>query len=237
MLKHILASGDHARHLIKAIVHCCHDDIVHIFSGTLRLWLDCITKQVRVGSMCDAGKHAADWTTRPGESNIAFLPIDDDDSLYDREKSRLFYAASYRDAALYGMLKFSIVVARHSSVARRGMLKAGVLVLVLTAFASADFHLSGLHDALAPNTCGGKPDALCMYMSTLPISLDTINAQASTLALLIQRPTFRQAWRAESFNNRQRLCSLLVDSLLGTKSETDDIYALTYALCRKILFS
>ena len=113
MLKHILASGDHARHLIKPIAHCCHDDIVHIFSGTLRLWLDCITKQVGADSMYDAGKHAADWGTRPGIFNEALLPIDADDSLYDREKSRLFHVASHRDAALYSMLKFSRVVARH----------------------------------------------------------------------------------------------------------------------------
>jgi hypothetical protein len=127
------------------------------------------------------------------------------------------------------------VVARHSSVARRGMLKAGALTLVLTVFVNVDFHLSGLRDAQAPNTYGRKPDALGLYMSTLPISPDTINAQASTLALLIQRPSFRQAWRDESFNNRRHPCSLLVDGLQGTKSETGDIYALTYALCRKTL--
>ena len=187
--------------------------------------------------MYDAGPHASDMETRPGSSNEVLLPIDVDDSLYDREKSRLFYAASHRDAALYSVLKFSIAVARHSSVARRGMLKAGALALVLTAFVNADFHLSGLHDAQAPNTYGRKPDALCLYMSTLPISLDTINARASALTLLIQRPTFRQAWRDESFNNRRHLCSLLVDGLQGTKSETGDIYALTYAHCRKILLS
>ena len=140
--------------------------------------------------MYDAGKHAADWGTRPSIFNEALLPIDPDDSHYDRKKSRLFYVTSHRDAALYSMLKFSIVVARHSSVARRGMLKAGALTLVLTAFVNVNFHLSGLRDAQAPNTYGRKPDALGLYMSTLPISPDTINAQASTLALLIQRTSF-----------------------------------------------
>ena len=138
-------------------------------------------------------------------------------SFYDREKSRLFRAASYRDTALSSMLKFSIAAARHSSAARRDMLDAGALPLVLTTFVNSDFRLSGLHDALgdgAPNTCGRKPDALCLYMSTLPISLDMINAQASTLTVLIQSRTFRQAWRVESFNYRRHLCSLLVDSLL-----------------------
>ena len=150
-------------------------------------------------------------------SNEVSLPIDVDGSLYDREKSRLFRAASYRDTALSSMLKFSIAAARHSSAARQGMLDAGALALVLTAFVNSDFPLSGLHDALgdgAPNTCGRKPDALCLYMSTLPISLDMINAQASTLTVLIQSRTFRQGWRVESFNYRRHLCSLLVDSLL-----------------------
>ena len=113
MLKHILASGDHARHLIKAIAHCCHDDIVHIFSGTLRLWLDYITKQVGTDSMYYAGKHAADRGTRPGIFNEVLLPIDANDSLYDREKSRLFHVTPNGDAALYSMLKFSRVVAHH----------------------------------------------------------------------------------------------------------------------------
>ena len=146
-------------------------------------------------------------------SNEVSLPIVVDGSLYDREKSRLFRAASYRDTALSSMLKFSIAAARHSSAARRGMLDAGALALVLTALVNSDFRLSGLHDALgdgAPNTCGRRPDALYLYMSTL----DMINAQASTFTVLIQSRTFRQAWRVESFNYRRHLCSLLVDSLL-----------------------
>ena len=104
--------------------------------------------------------------------------------------------------------KFAIAAARHSSAARRGIFDTDIF---LTAFVNAVFCFYA--GGQSTEYCGRKPDALCQYMTTLPISWDMINAQASTLTVVIQSRTFR------------------------LPGETSDIYSLTYALFRKILHS
>ena len=90
--------------------------------------------------------------------------------------------------------KFAIAAARHSSAARRGIFDTDIF---LTAFVNAVFCFYA--GGQSTEYCGRKPDALCQYMATLPISWDMINAQASTLTVGDPKPHIQTAWRDERY--------------------------------------
>jgi len=229
ILKHILESGRHARYLIKAIEKCSYKDIVYIFSGTIRLWLECVATHTL--------RHTTPLNNIRGITEVE-IPIHVDDCFHDREKSRLFEKATGADAALNNIIKFATKAAHCSTTIRRGMLDAGSLSLVIVAFFSADFQLPGLVDVSRKKrkkTEGQSERGANLGSVYSPIPSDVIRAEAVTLTALIHTPIFRQTWAAEAFNTRRYLCSLLVDGLLGRRGEMDERYAWTNALFRKIL--
>jgi hypothetical protein len=71
--------------------------------------------------------------------------------------------------------------------------------------------------------------------SSSPISSDVIQAEASTLSVLMHRAAFRETWNQQQFDDRRHLCSLLVHLLLGDFGGPDDSYKWMRALFWKIL--
>jgi len=57
MLKQILLTGSSAVPLVDAIAQISHQDIIVIFSGVLRLWLECIQIQVQTQLAFCSGSH------------------------------------------------------------------------------------------------------------------------------------------------------------------------------------
>jgi hypothetical protein len=156
-----------------------------------------------------------------------------------REKDAIMTKILNVDTALYHMLNFATETAQLNAEVRLGMLDAGSLALVLTAFASADFRLSGLtvmpwKDGKAKtNNTGGKRywDAAASPYHSSP----AINAEASTLCICIHNDRFRKSWPRRQFDTRLSLCSSLVYSLLGRDEVVNDEYEVTRGLFRKII--
>jgi hypothetical protein len=163
------------------------------------------------------------------------------DNLHDQEKRRLFQKASNVDTALYNIIKFSIMAARHDRTTRFCMLDAGVLSLVILAFVNVDFLAPSLVDLWrkkgkhANSKSVNAETGYNLDGSPSPIPSDVIQAEASTLSVLMHRAAFRETWQQQQYNDRHHLCSLLVHFLLGDFGEPDDSYTWTRALFRKIL--
>jgi hypothetical protein len=166
-----------------------------------------------------------------------------DDNIYDREKHRLFQKASNLDTALYNIIKFCTMAARRHRTIRFCMLDAGVLSLVIIAFVNASFLAPSLVDLTLKKGkqmkvksvgAGNRHNQHCSLPPS-SISSDIIQAEASTLSVLMHSSAFRETWHRQQFNDRRNICSLLVHSLLGDFGETDDRYTWTRALFWKIL--
>jgi hypothetical protein len=235
MLKHIVLSGDSALHLINVLAQVSQEDIRYVFSGVIRLWLDALSIQFQKPS-----SSGSSFSNRfdPGISG-ELPPIDIDPSFYDRQKMDLFKKMAGLDSALYGIIKFTTKAAEQNTSIRLGMLEAGSLALVLAAFSNTDFKLSSLVGI--PGTEGKRKDAksagrkVSDAASPPLLSSSTINAEASTLSILIHTAKFVQRWGSQEFNTRLFLCSSLVDSLLGNEGVLDDEYCVTRALFQNIV--
>ena len=228
MLKHILMSGDSARHLIDAIAQISHQKITFIFSDITRLWLE-YAGQEKLDRIGLAGRAPVSYAHNPST-----VPIDVDETFCDREQRRLFQKVLYVDVAIYNIIKFCTKVAHCSAILRQGILEAGVLSLVLVAFANAEFHLSALTRALEKQR---RKKSLVEAGSSSEHSLAplaaAINDDASTLTVLIQYPSFLESWSDEQIRMRRLLGSSLVDALLGNLADIDEKYVWTRALFRK----
>lgn len=230
MLKHILMNGDSARHLIKAISRCSRQDIVLIFSGFIRLWLEGAIKQ-KIYDADASNFHE----NRPTFWESMKVPIDTDKSFCGREKIRLYKKVLFVDNAVYNIIEFCIKAASYN-VIRQAMLEAGVLSLVLAAFASADFQPSGLMAALGDRrreqwTRTG-PESSSHSSFFLPIPLAAINSDAATLTAY---SSLKDYWSAEQIRMRQSLGLSLLDVLLSNPADIDEKYLWTRELFRKIL--
>jgi hypothetical protein len=190
----------------------------------------------------DASRHTTALRNVRGNRAATAIPIDIDETFYDREKSRLFERTSNTDTALYNSIRFATEGAHRSAALHRGMLDAGALSLVLVAFVSADYKLPGLIDVSRLRRTrttevgsGRRENPDLARSRASPIPSNVICEEASTLTVLIHNPTFRQTWTDERFYTRRFLCSLLVDALLERHEDIDGSYIWTNALFRKIL--
>jgi hypothetical protein len=240
MLKHIVLTGESAQHLIDIIALGSREDTKHLFSGVIRLWLDCMSVQIQSEDDSRAGNLGDTLSSRLSEGFAGELPpIGIDQTLYDREKSSLAKRMADVDGPLYNVLKFAAKAAEQRPSVRLGMIDAGSLALVLTAFANADFRLPSLIGAPGPEgrIKGGK--SVCRDVSdgtALPNpSSAAVNAEASALSVLIRSAKFTKPWRGQRLDTRLSLCSSLVDSLLGKDDVLDDGYEVTRALFRNIV--
>jgi hypothetical protein len=245
MLKQILSTGSSAAHLVDAIAKIGHQDIISIFSGVIRLWLECIQLQAKTHLKYYANSHTGSLGSEILMGNAEIINqrmFDADGNMYDREKCRLFQKVSNLDTALYNIIKFCAMAARRHRTIRFCMLDAGVLSLVITAFVNAGFLAPSLIDLtgekgkqmkLKSSGAGNRYNQ--NSFSPPPISSDVIQAEASMLSVLMHRVAFRETWHRQQFDDRRHLCSLLVHSLLGNFGETGDRYTWTRALFWKIL--
>jgi hypothetical protein len=171
--------------------------------------------------------------------------------LYDNEKSLLFRKIEaiqrrvlpLNDRPLHHILEFVAATAQNSMTVRWGLLDAGILALVLVAFMDGvPSLLSGILNTWKPRQLHHDPNqspANGVNMTppetnTMAISLDLINAEASKLLLLCQAPPVQALFRSEIFIKRRKLCSSLVDMLLGHGHGWDDTYAETRYLITQI---
>jgi hypothetical protein len=145
------------------------------------------------------------------------------------------------DGPLYNLIKFTMKAAEQNISVRLGLLDAGSLALVLTAFANADFRLSSLvsipkQEGKQKGVKSGRREVPDAEVSPHP-SLVAINAEASALSVLIRNAKFTERWRGQRLDTRLSLCSALVDSLLRKEGVTvlDDGYEVTTALFRNIV--
>jgi hypothetical protein len=231
MLKHIISSGDSARLLINALVDGTYDETVYIFSGVLRLWLECVSKQVQPNLMVsiELSDFLSTRQTQPGVPQF-----ETEQTSYDREKERFIRRVIDVDNALHNFIKFATEVADESHTLRSGMLAAGCLALVLFAFANQDFKLPGLLD-ISGRQGSKKRNESRRREPFQPLSLSAINTDASTLSDLIRSPKFRRTWQGRRFETRLALCSSLVHTLLKEDGSVNDRYAMTHSLFNKIV--
>ena len=230
MLKHIVLSGDSARHLINALAENSYEELTYIFSGVLRLWLECVSMQLK--------KYSPPESSLSGILDVrifrsAVPQIEPEKTSYDHEKDRFIRKISDVDSALLNLIEFAKETADESATMRLGILDAGGLALVLCAFASVDFQLSGLvnNSVMQGNRrASGLGHRVCE-----PLPMSAINAEASALSVLIHSSKFRRTWHGRRFQTRLALCSSLVYSLLGEDGRTDDRYEVASALFRKIV--
>lgn len=234
-LKHITAHGESARHLIRLLARSFHDDIVYLLSGVLRLWLECVSHQVQ--ESLRSASRAAECFGR-GRFDAGFdaeqpITVEVDKSAYDRERERLLRKVVGLEAAAHNILKFATQLASESAAMRVGLLEAGSLVLVLATFANEEFTMPSL---LYLTKLGKRKTMVAHLQPTpAPVPLSVINAEASTLSLLIYQPAFRAGWESQRLQTRLSLCAILVDALFvdGPRG-SDGCYEISRALCRKI---
>lgn len=197
--------------------------------------MECVGQQVQAclatkGTISAMGGHVSG-----GGRGIVAPALDGDKSGYGREKERLFRKVVGVDAVTHNIIKFTTALASDNAAARAGILEAGGAVLVLTAFANDDFTLPNLLCL----TKQGKRKTVNFAKkepTPAPVSLSAINAEASTLSLLIYQPVFRAGWEIPKLQMRLTVCALLVNTLFAhPASSVDGRYDVTGALFKKII--
>jgi hypothetical protein len=237
ILKHVALNGDSAQHLMDALARGSREDTENIFSAVIRLWLECVSTQIETSENLQAANQSG--MTLEHFSPGILPPIPSGLSLHDREKQKLLSKMAEVDSVLFNIIKFITKAAGQNSTVRLGMLDAGSLAMVLTAFADPTaYTLSSLTGNLKKEGKGkGKSGSLTHREVSdtvdAPLSSAAINAEASILSVLIRKPKFVKPWRGYRLETRLSLCSSLIDSLLG--QELDDEYRVTHALFRSIV--
>jgi hypothetical protein len=209
---------------VDVLADCSREHTARIFSGVIRLWLECIGLQIKN----DALTRPAQPTdpTEVNEEHFQFIKCTEieevtlDKTFYGHAKRDLWRRIVDVDAALIHVIQFATRAARQNTI-RLGMLDAGGLVIVLAAFANSNFNLAGLISVptregevkRAKSKHGRSVDVT--HKTPLPLSTVAINAGAATLLVVMRYATFREFWGDHRFNARLSFCSSLVDSLLG----------------------
>lgn len=204
ILKHILVSGDAARHLITIIARCTPYRITLIISNIVRLLAEHFTSQTR--DLMTGLMGNRNLSTRSIITSI------DDASFFGLEKELLFEEVTNARAALPNMLKFATRLAGHGLVAREAMMEAGALALVLFTFSNQDFHAQTL-------LAYAKQRGYDRNGEVEAIPLDIINGEAATLASLVSTYSFRQNWSSQAYRARRVACARFLKALFGNVGE------------------
>ena len=227
-LKQIVSNK--AEPLISVLANSSHESTVHLFSGLIRLWLECIGLQINSElDSCININNSFDYMTVPQVETVH-------KSFSNQEREAFMVQTMNTDTALYHMLRFTTETAKQNDTVRLDVLDGGSLVLVLMAFANIEFRLSGLvsvprKEGVPKGTNRTNVDA----EASEPISLAAINAEAAALSIFIHSPKFNDSWQGKRLSTRLSLCSSLVNSLFGRDNVADEGYEVTRALFRKIV--
>lgn len=243
IFKSIIHNGNRAQALFSVFATASHPDVAHIWSRIILLWIEFVQTRDRVEMPQQTGilqvAHTANRPAKKIENSFLAPSL-----LYNNEKSLLFRKIEViqrrvlplNDRPLHHILEFIAATAQHSMTVRWGLLDAGILALVLVAFVDGvPSLLCGVLNAWKPQQLRHDPNQSPAYgvnmtppdTNTMPISLDLINAEASKLLLLCQAPPVQALFQSEIFTKRRKLCSSLVDILLGHSHGWDDTYAET----------
>src|SRR5882762_8380241 len=128
MLKHIVLNGNSAIQLMNVLAQGNREDMCCLFSGVIRLWLDCMAIQIqtdhekRFGAAGDFGPMGTQFD-KPG-SGLPSMRTDHTPSESWRFGEKLVDVDTY----LYNLIKFTIAAAKRQNSVRLGMLDAGCLV-------------------------------------------------------------------------------------------------------------
>jgi hypothetical protein len=241
MLKYIVTSPNSALvHLMMVLSQCSREETCCAFSGVIRLWLDYTRMQIQLQKDADSRRWDFSHHALPFAAIGEPTPALSSQSLYHREKDNLGQHTVGTDKALHNILEFVTRAGEQHTALRLGMIDAGSLALVLSAFANVNFGLSSLicTPEMEGKTNNSKSERWPDIDSGVTrLSSTAINAEASTLSVAIYSPKFVERWGAERFATRLSLCSSLVDSLLRQEGVVDDEYEVTRALFRKIVDS
>ncbi|KIM71280.1 hypothetical protein PILCRDRAFT_757859 [Piloderma croceum F 1598] len=241
ILKHLALSGDSAQHLMDALARGSREDTEDIFSAVIRLWLECVSTQIETSEKLRAANQIGFMSIFEGHYSPGMPPpIPSGLSLHDREKQKLLLKMAEVDSVLFNIIKFITKAAMQNSTVRLGMLDAGSLAIVLTAFADpVAFTLSSLTGNLGKEGKGKGGSSTHRKVSDIAdaqrLFSAAISAEASTLSVLIRKPQFIKPWRGHRLETRLSLCSSLIDSLLGGQELDDVEYGVTRALFRNIV--
>jgi hypothetical protein len=229
LLKHIVLGGDSAVQLMDVLGQGSREDINWVFSGIIRVWLDCIAIQIQTGYDDRRGLHELRGDSMPSIFAGGLPPVRTEQGL--SETWRFGEKMVGVDNYLYNLLKFTIKAAGRQTSIRLGIVDAGGLVLVLTAFANAEFPLSSLVTITKEGgvTTSTRLDGTKVSNEGL-LSPAKINTEALALSGLIRSPKFTKPWKGERMEARLSLCSLFVDTLLKDDKE----YGVTRGLFKKI---
>jgi hypothetical protein len=230
-LKQIVSNR--AEPLISVLANSSHESTVHLFSGLIRLWLECTRLQINSElDSCININNSFEYMTVPQVETVH-------KSFSNQEREAFMVQTMNTDTALYHMLRFATETAKQNDTVRLGVLDGGSLALVLMAFANIEFRLSGL--VSVPRKEGVPKGTKSGYRSNVdaeasePISLAAINAEASALSIFIHSPKFNDSWQGKRLSTRLSLCSSLVNSLFGRDNVADEGYEVTRALFKKIV--
>jgi hypothetical protein len=239
MLKHVVFDGESTAHLISALAACSLGDSVHICSGIIQLWLECVEIEIQNQLIYGGSSRDNVLFAKTHEFRLALgtEPINIDRNFYDREKTHLFERVSNVDSALYKIMFFCTEAARTTTIIRRALLDAGALSLVTVAFITSDFLPSTLMDKGRKRSQKSAHTAAVHghYHKPFRIPLEVIRTDALTLSSLMRDATFRESWSDKRFRMRKHLSSSLVNALLGDSDAANDGYACTRALFQKIV--
>jgi hypothetical protein len=135
---------------MNALADCSHDDTVRVFSGVIRLWLECIALQTENDMIARGARQAENNTSLimgGADTTPTPLPVEVTSfhtSFYTRAKKALWKRIMDVDSTLFRIIQFSTLAAQQNTTVRLSMLDAGSLVIVLAAFTNNDFQLAGL---------------------------------------------------------------------------------------------
>ncbi|KZP21539.1 hypothetical protein FIBSPDRAFT_860488 [Athelia psychrophila] len=203
ILKHILVSGDAARHLIAIVARCNPHRIALIVSNIVRLLAEHFTSPTR--------DIISDVISYRGSRGTVAVRIDDA-SFFGREKELLFEKVMNTGPALLNVLKFATHLACRGLAVRQAMMDAGALALVLLVYSNQDFQARTLlvYAKRRGYNSRGEVEA---------IPLDIINGEAATLASLVSVYGFRENWSGQAYRARRAACAQFLKVLFGAIGE------------------
>lgn len=160
--------------------------------------------------------------------------IEIEQTSFEQEKSALFLRALSSKSALFDVIKFTkkCVLADESSTNRHAILDSGILALVLSAFACKDYRLDSLFKKGQNARKSNSKDATALPGP--PIGIALINAEASTLSMLVHNPKFQRNWKEDEFRQRMNACASLMRNLFP-EGEQEPQYVVTKALFAGII--
>lgn len=229
-MKYIVTSSDSTYTLISVITRSSVEDLSRVFAAIVQLWLESTAFQLHRAADIAELTNAIDALAGASFCPSPTVPvIEIEQTPFEQEKSALFLRAFGSKSALFDVIKFTkqCVLADEGSAKRRAILDAGILALVLSTFACKDYRLDSLFKKGQNARKQNLKDATGLPRPPLGIAL--INAEASTLSVLVHKPKFERNWQEDDFGRRKIACASLVSSLFS-EDEQDPQYAVTEAL-------